>query len=82
MRLHTQAYAKAVCHASKHGFGAVNGILLGLVHEGETDPVEVVDALPMLHQLTSLTMLSQAAMAQARALAFPTQIHLRPRGLS
>ncbi|EGD82018.1 hypothetical protein PTSG_02703 [Salpingoeca rosetta] len=71
MRIHAAAYVKAVCHASKHSFGAVNGVLLGLVHEegNGRQEVEVVDVLPMLHQHTTLNMLAQMALSQADAYA-------------
>jgi hypothetical protein len=55
-----QAYVKAVLHACKFPYYAVNGVLIGY----EAENVEIVDAIPLFHGHLSLIPLLEAALMQ------------------
>uniref|UniRef100_A0A5B6ZY63 MPN domain-containing protein n=1 Tax=Davidia involucrata TaxID=16924 RepID=A0A5B6ZY63_DAVIN len=49
------AYIKLVLHALKHKTSAVNGVLLGRLSGGDTNPVvEITDSVPLFHSQIGL----------------------------
>ncbi|CAE7091376.1 unnamed protein product [Rhizoctonia solani] len=58
-----KAYTKLILHAAKYPHAPVNGVLLG---EASGEPIVIVDAVPLLHQWTSLSPMMEIGLDLAR----------------
>jgi hypothetical protein len=63
------AYYKLYFHAAKHPHQPVNGVLLG-TQEKAGGPIEVQDAVPLLHHWTSLSPMMEIGLDLVRVLIF------------
>jgi hypothetical protein len=54
-QLSHKAYTKLILHAAKYPHAPVNGILLGAASPSEGGSIVIADAIPLLHQWTSLS---------------------------
>lgn len=64
-KLAQTAYIKLVLHVLKYPSQAVNGVLLGKASaKGCTDPVEIIDAVPLFHSQLALAPMLEIALAQ------------------
>eukprot|EP00052_Salpingoeca_macrocollata_P031119 m.322061 g.322061 ORF g.322061 m.322061 type:complete len:207 (+) comp26320_c0_seq1:53-673(+) len=62
--IHPRAYAKLLCHAAKHPYSAVNGILLGRL---EDRVIVVQDVIPLFHTHLNLTPMLEIGLIQIEA---------------
>ncbi|XP_040571953.1 ER membrane protein complex subunit 8 [Lepeophtheirus salmonis] len=58
----SRAFAKIICHAAKYPSCAINGLLLS--SRVGSDPLVVVDAVPLFHDAIGLTPMLEVALAQ------------------
>lgn len=64
-QLSHKAYTKLIIHAAKYPHAPVNGVLLGAA-TSSNGPVVVADAVPLLHQWTSLSPMMEIGLDLAR----------------
>ncbi|CAE6481000.1 unnamed protein product [Rhizoctonia solani] len=72
-QLSHKAYTKLIVHAAKYPHAPVNGVLLG---KASGDPIVIIDAIPLLHQWTSLSPMMEIGLDLARSHAESTGMKL------
>ncbi|KAG9088796.1 hypothetical protein FRC06_001847 [Ceratobasidium sp. 370] len=62
-----KAYTKVIVHAAKYPHAPVNGVLIGRPTPSDGGPIVVEDAIPLLHQWTSLSPMMEIGLDLARS---------------
>ena len=60
------AYTKLICHALKYPHKTVNGLLLGR-HPAPNFPIDIVDAVPLLHHWTNISPMMEVGLGMVRS---------------
>lgn len=74
-KISSRAYSKMILHASKYPHCAVNGLLLASNKE-LTNPIEIVDVMPLFHQCLNVSAMAEVALVQTEALAAQNDLHI------
>lgn len=74
-RLNDLAYTKIICHALKYPHKTVNGLLLGH-YPFPNAPIDIVDAVPLLHHWTNLSPMMEAGLGMTASYAQTRQFQI------
>ncbi|KAG8687696.1 hypothetical protein FRC09_013345 [Ceratobasidium sp. 395] len=71
-----KAYTKVIVHAAKYPHAPVNGVLIGRTSRSDSGTILVEDAIPLLHEWTSLTPTMEIGLDLARGHAESMEMNL------